>query len=126
MKDEINRVLALPSFDRDELLKTIDEDVGLCIEIIGVFREEAAALISVMDDAIANENSQQIARAAHSLKGSALTIAAGQVAGLAHLLEDMGGNHDLEMAKQVFVHLEAAYEELEKIFDAMLPRKEGA
>jgi two-component system, sensor histidine kinase and response regulator len=126
IEDEINRVLTLPSFDRHELLKTIDGDGHLFEEIIGVFRKEAAVLISVMDDAVGDENSDGIAKAAHSIKGSALTICAERIARLADILEDLGEDHNVAMAKQVLVHLKAAYEDLEKILDAILPGMGGA
>jgi two-component system, sensor histidine kinase and response regulator len=126
IEDEINRVLTLPSFDRDELLKTIDGDGYLFKEIIGVFRKEAAVLISAMDDAVGDENSGGIAEAAHSIKGSALTIGAERIARLAYILEEMGEGHDVAMARQVLVHLKAAHEDLEKFFDAILPGMEGA
>lgn len=115
-ENDIDRALTLAPFDRDELLTAIDGDVDLFSEIIVDIREEASALISTIDAAIACGNADGLERAAHALKGSALTISAEKVARLAHILEAMGKNHDLSGAKQVVVHVKAGQEELEKIF----------
>lgn len=116
--NDIDTALALAPFDRDELLKTIDGDVDLFNEIIGVFREEVSGLISAMRTAIANGDADGVEKTAHALKGSALTISALKIARLAHILESMGREHDLSMAEHVFAHINAGHEELERIFGA--------
>lgn len=114
--NDIDTALALAPFDRDELLKTIDGDTDLFNEIIGVFREETTGLVSAMRTAIENGDADGLEKTAHSLKGSALTISALKIARLAHILELMGRRHDLAAAEQVFAHVKAGHEELERIF----------
>lgn len=116
--NDIETALVLAPFDRDELLKTIDGDVDLFNEIIEVFKEEASALISALDAAIVGGDADGVEQSAHALKGSALTISAEKMARLAHILESMGRDHDLSAAKQVFAHVKAGQEELEKIFSS--------
>jgi HPt (histidine-containing phosphotransfer) domain-containing protein len=116
--NDIDTALALASFDRDELLKAIDGDMELFNEIIGVFREEAAGLVSAMGAAIANGDAEGVETTAHALKGSSLTISALKIARLAHILESMGRDRDLDAAEKVFACVKAGLTELEKIFGA--------
>ena len=116
--NDIDTALALAPFDRDELLKTIDGDMGLFNEIIGIFREEASGLVSAMGAAIANGDADKVEKTAHALRGSSLAISALKIARLAHILESMGRDQNLDAAGKIFAYVKAGHIELESIFSA--------
>ena len=90
-----------PAIDRVHLARQTDGDAALEIELLALFDRQAGSLLAELS----NEGSARRCRAdmAHKLRGSALAIGAGRVAGAAQTLEtllnsDGSSPHDRERA----------------------------
>ena len=77
-------------FDRGEALARADDDEVLLRTLVGLFWDGCPGLVAEIRAAVTRRESATLARAAHSLKGSASQIGAGQIARLAAELEQRG------------------------------------
>jgi HPt (histidine-containing phosphotransfer) domain-containing protein len=121
----------LPSgtlLDHSVLLSSVDGDMDLLRGISGLFLSSYPALISDMRDAIARDDSNALARAAHTFKGSGgyfLTDAARE--GVVEL-ELIAHGSDLSVATERLAELELEMERLKpelSIFAAEAAQSHG-
>jgi HPt (histidine-containing phosphotransfer) domain-containing protein len=87
-------------------------DRGLLRELAGLFREQVPAWMADIREGILRQDARRVLRAAHSLKGSAGTFAAGAAAEAAQRLEALGRRGDLGGAPEALAALEAEVERL--------------
>jgi Signal transduction histidine kinase len=76
-----------PLLDRDSLLERIDGDEAFMRELLGIFIEEAPDRTWVFETALAAGDLEMLHRAAHALKGSALSLCAQPLSAAASSLE---------------------------------------
>jgi signal transduction histidine kinase/DNA-binding response OmpR family regulator len=96
-----------------ELLARLDGDVEFLRRLMEVFDETSRALLSEIHEAIARGDTEALARAAHTLKGSVGNFAPhGDAFETALRLEMMGSNGDMSGAEQAYLVLEAEIERL--------------
>jgi len=104
-----------PVFDRDGLLERLGGDVELVDEIVQIFLESADELLAAVESAVADGDAHRVERAAHSLKGALLNIAAEPVSERAHRLEQAGRSGELELCSDLL-------DDLKQEFDLLLQK----
>ena len=75
-----------PAIDRAHLARQIDGEAALELELLALFDRQAESLLNELS---AEGPARRRADMAHKLRGSALAIGAGRVAGAAHELETL-------------------------------------
>ena len=104
---------ALPVFDAAAALDRVDDDRELLVEILGLFREQAAPGRAEIEDALARRDGPALERAAHSLKGAAGNISAEQVREASLRLEHAGRAGEWDAASAAWADLAAALPRLD-------------
>jgi two-component system, sensor histidine kinase and response regulator len=94
------------SFDRQELLDRIDGDFSLLAELVKLFRDGLPALQGELRAAVGARDAERIQRAAHTLKGALLNLAAHPAAALARRLDDGARRGDLGSSGELLAALE--------------------
>lgn len=102
-------------WDREAALANVEGDAELLAEIVGLFLEEAPRLEESIRSAISRQDSPALERAAHSLKGSAASLGAGEVVQVARALEDSGRTEQIADASNKLRVLEEALVNLTQI-----------
>lgn len=82
---------SLPVIDPEQLSVMTGGDAALAIEVIDIFRQQTDIWARMLD---ATQPPSQWADAAHSLKGSALSIGAMKLADACAQTEQLGRGHD--------------------------------
>ena len=99
-------------FDVAQALNAVDHDRELLLEIAELFIEDADEMVDAVSAAIRAESTEDVARAAHTLKGASATIGGPEVAELSRILEESARSGTLNDAAAVGARLEAATERL--------------
>jgi HPt (histidine-containing phosphotransfer) domain-containing protein len=99
-------------FDREALLRRLDGDTALAAEIAALFLEHYPDRLADLRQAIDEGRPQAVERAAHSLRGALLTVAADGVARRLRELEDLGRAGRLEPAAAALARIEDELEGL--------------
>ena len=81
--------------DVQDALSRLDDDRELLSAIIEIYLEDSPALLQKIRRAIMGNDPRALQRAAHNLKGLAVTLSAGDVAAAASRLEHMGSSSSL-------------------------------
>jgi HPt (histidine-containing phosphotransfer) domain-containing protein len=97
-------------FDRADLLERLGGDEEFVAEIVEIFLETADEMLAAVDSAVAAGDAHRVERAAHSMKGALLNIAAEPVADIALRLEQAGRSGELELCSQLYDELKQDYE----------------
>jgi two-component system sensor histidine kinase/response regulator len=100
--------------DRTEALERVEGDVDLLRELVQIFLEDLPERVGEIRAALAARDTQILARAAHSLKGSAANISAIAVSDAARRLEKAAQESDLMNASTALRDLETEVEVLAK------------
>lgn len=93
----------------NELRAIMGNDFGMLID---VFIKDSIQRLEIIQQAIRTNDTENLRRAAHSLKGSAMNISAARLTELCRELEFMGRDGRLENATTLF---EAVREEFDKV-----------
>jgi HPt (histidine-containing phosphotransfer) domain-containing protein len=94
----------------DSLLATTDREfVG---ELIDAYLEDSPALIAGMQQALADANTTEFTRAAHSLKSSSASLGAASLSDLAKELEHLGKESKLTGAAPKLEQLAGLFEQV--------------
>lgn len=83
----------LPVLDPSQLAVMTGEDIDLAIEVIDIFRQQTVLWSRMLNAQLPPE---QWADAAHSLKGTALSVGAMRLANVCSLAEKLGRRHHQE------------------------------
>ena len=94
------------------------EDPSLITELIDLFEADAANNISEIQMAIEQNDSRQLEKLAHSLKGGAISIGANRLSKICHELETMGKMNQACMASQTFQLMKNEFENVVKELQA--------
>jgi CheY-like chemotaxis protein len=97
---------ALPRFDLDAALERVDGDRTLFIELARLFQADCSRLQAELRQALAEKNTLQLRRIAHTLKGAAGHVGASEIASTALALEQLGDAADFEAAAPLAQALE--------------------
>jgi signal transduction histidine kinase/DNA-binding response OmpR family regulator len=99
-------------FSGAELLRTVQGDEMLVLEVQDLFLQDAPKRLAAMRAALAQRDSAALQAAAHGLKGSAATLTARRVAARAHTLEKQAAAGRLDDAPGAIAEVETALDEL--------------
>jgi two-component system, sensor histidine kinase and response regulator len=97
---------AMDSIDQVELMDRIGGDLAFLSELTDLFRIEYPKLLSDARQALAEENSDGMMRAAHALRGALANLAATGPSSSAAALEEIGRSGGLTLAKPILDRLE--------------------
>ena len=100
------------SFDRETMLERMGGDIDLLEEVIELFLEDSPGMMQTVREAVAGQDPNHLERSAHSIKGALLNMAADPAAGVAHQLEQMGRDENMDSCQEVLTILEAEVEQL--------------
>jgi PAS domain S-box-containing protein len=121
MDDQVDSLRSVQENEDPELaeaLAAIDHDADLMQVMAGAFLEESAELLLVMSAAWERSDWEQLSHAAHSLKGSALALAASELVAICAVLEQAREHANRE---DVALELEELRQELRSL-EARLER----
>lgn len=106
-----------PVFDPDEALGIVDGDRDLFRDLVDVFRQNYAAELSSIRDAIRLRDAEALRAAAHQFKGTLSALAAGPARETVVRPEALGRHADLAQAGEIYAEMERQVQAL----DAALP-----
>jgi two-component system sensor histidine kinase/response regulator len=112
--------LAVEILDRSTLLGYLGGDAGLLRVLVDLFRQDGPKQIEEIRVAVATRNGEALQCAAHSLKGSLVSLCAGAAARAALRLELIGRVGDLDGAEQAAEELEREMERLGPALQSLL------
>ncbi len=97
----------LAVFDRAAFMERIGDDEELLIELIGDFLQQIPAWHDDIRSKIEKDDADGLRRAAHAMKGAALSMAIDRVAHAAKALEEAGVSGEIGNAAELFRALES-------------------
>jgi CheY-like chemotaxis protein len=106
--------------DRDEIMKQTGANEETLKEIVELFAIESVKLLKRIRDAITNEDTSELQRAAHTLKGSVRIFGAERAARAALRLETMGRDKNLLDAEQTWQVLVKEIEQLKLLLNDLI------
>jgi len=104
---------APPAWDFDQARARTAEDEVLLREIVKIFLEESPRLMERIEQALAENDADQLERAAHSLKGQIRCLAAPQALSAAEKLDEKARLRDLSGAAEALAELDSAMARLD-------------
>ena len=103
--------------DNDTTLAIGDGDNDFLKEIIDLFLDDSQKLLTKIENAIQSENSDELRRFAHSLKGSAGHFGASRLFNTAYKMEIMGKMKEFSDAQEFFPYVK---KETDKAREALM------
>ncbi len=100
------------TYDREELLASLDGDEQVVREIIQLYLDGAPKMLNTLLWEVENANALGVAEAAHAMKGALMMLRAHRAAALAKGLEESCRRGDLSEAKAKLAEFIAAAQEL--------------
>jgi two-component system sensor histidine kinase/response regulator len=101
------------AMDVQDALSRLGDDRELLRDIIKIYLEDSPPIFEKIRRAVMANDSRTLQRAAHTLKGLAVTLSAAEVAATASRLEHMGASNALGDAAATVVELESYLNDLE-------------
>ena len=101
-----------PVFNPQQALDNCDGDASFLPVLLAAFCDDAPRLLATLRDGIAAGDEAAITMAAHTLKGTSLSIAAPQLASHCRLMETAAREGRLEDVRNALPALEACYQTL--------------
>lgn len=93
-------------WDRNFAFEQAGEDEELLQELLNLFHDSSAGDLAKIKDGAAQENSQAIGDAAHSIKGAAASLGINHICSVAATMEEAGRSGNIELAKKLMPELE--------------------
>ncbi len=90
---------AVSMFDFDEVTERCGGDKELAIELLQMFHDSWPESLDTIEAAIADQDADLLERTAHTLKGTASTLSAGEVSKIAYDLQVAGKNADFDASR---------------------------
>lgn len=113
-------------WNREDALKTVDDDMELLVELANLFLEGSQAALDRIEQAIDTSDSAELYRGAHSLKGSLANFCAPDLRDAAHVLEMTGRNGHLDGARELFQRIVRQVREFEASLEEFIQSAEDA
>ena len=108
------------AFDPEQALKHVQGDIELLRELAGLFLEECPKHLNAMRQAIADRDVHQLEHEAHTLKGSAAVISAGELQAYAQGVESAARELNWDEIGRSWSDLEKAAERLQPALEAFV------
>jgi two-component system, sensor histidine kinase and response regulator len=105
--------------DTAELLQSVDGDVELMREVVGVFLEEMPRMLTRIGDAVEQGDADALASAAHAFKGAVGNLGAGAAVSAARRLEELGRRRNMCSSHEAYEDLQAELERLQPALAAL-------
>jgi HPt (histidine-containing phosphotransfer) domain-containing protein len=105
--------------DTKQLLDLLDDDRALLGELVELFRADYPNHLNAAQKAIEGQNFIELERAGHTLKGALGNLSAKQASSLAHELESMGRECDLNHAQRTLDQLASEIEHVTGALEAL-------
>ena len=99
--------------NKDELMERIDGDMELLSQMIELFLEDNPKNMAKIQEAILNNNTRDLERAAHTIKGSISNFSTGKAFETVFKLEKMGRDGEITNAEEIFSVLRNELQKLE-------------
>jgi HPt (histidine-containing phosphotransfer) domain-containing protein len=106
--------------NKKALSERLDGDFDLFKELAQLFLSDSPKLISAIEDAIHNKNSEKIGKTSHTIKGAVANFSAEKAFNAALELEKIGKNHELEKVDDAFKKLLDEIENMRKALKLIL------
>jgi PAS domain S-box-containing protein len=110
---EPSRAMGETVVDREKLLEQTGGDVDLLRQVVEVFLEEKASMLAAARGAVERGDAAEIARTAHRIKGTCVTLAARLAGEAAAQLERVGRAGDLRHVRGLLELLEERVRQVE-------------
>jgi HPt (histidine-containing phosphotransfer) domain-containing protein len=107
-------------FDREGLSEKLDHDGVVVKEIIRIFLDDVPERIERLRNAVAAGDAAVVAVEAHTIKGSAATIMAGNLQKAASSLETAAEDADRNGMNDMFIRLNASFMSLMEILERVV------
>ncbi len=107
-------------FDREQALESVDGDMELFREVVGIFFEEYPAMMAEIKTSISTCAPQRLNRAAHALKGSVSNFGATSAFDFALKLETMGRSGNIADSQELYALLADEMERLREALELFL------
>lgn len=104
----------------EELLDRIGHDAELLEEVIELFYSEYPTHMEKIRTALAENNPEQVAKAAHTLKGSISNFACPSAFDAVYQLELTGKNNTLDQTESAIQTVDEKVQELRPVLEAIL------
>jgi HPt (histidine-containing phosphotransfer) domain-containing protein len=98
--------------DLNEFLERVQHDKALLLELLDIFVEDFREKRQQTEEAVKNNDCEQIKRISHALKGSSGNISAKPLRGVLLQLEEKGKKGDLTGAGGILAEMDKEFEEL--------------
>ncbi len=106
--------------NKKALSERLDGDFDLFKELAQLFLSDSPKLISAIEEAIKNRNSEKIGKSSHTIKGAVANFSAEKAFNAALELEKIGKNQELEKAEVAFNKLMAEVENMRKALQLII------
>jgi signal transduction histidine kinase/DNA-binding response OmpR family regulator len=108
-----------PVLDTAELLQSVEGDVELMREIVGVFLEESPRMLSRIRKALEDGDPEALTAGAHALKGAVGNLGASAAMNAAARLEELGRRRDLLSSSEAYTTLQIELDRLQPALVAL-------
>jgi len=115
-----------PEPEADAIMEAVGGNVKLLARVRDAFTSQSPRLINSMRDAIEQQNSDELYRSAHTLKGAISNFGMGDALDAAIQIERAGRDADFARAATLLPQLETAVHELEDRMSAALAAADSA
>jgi signal transduction histidine kinase/CheY-like chemotaxis protein len=115
-----------PEPEADTIMEAVGGNVKLLARVRDAFTSQSPRLIATMREAVAERNSDELYRAAHTLKGAISNFGMGEALEAAIQIERAGRDADFKSAETLLPSLESAVHELEERMSTALAAADAA
>ena len=108
--------------DIKEVMDRVQEDRELLIELVQIFSDDYAQKKKMLDDAVAQNDFDQVRNIAHGLRGASGNISAKKLRSSFTDLEQMAKSKDLSKAKEMLLLIDRQFNELKDFAEKNLKK----
>jgi two-component system, sensor histidine kinase and response regulator len=119
-REEAGPMKAEDYINKKALSERLDGDFDLFKELAQLFLSDSPKLISAIEDAINNKNSEKIGKSSHTIKGAVANFSAEKAFTAALELEKIGKNHELDKVDDAYKKLLEEIENMRKALQVMM------
>ncbi len=119
-KEETGLMKAEDYINKKALRERLDGDFDLFKELAQLFLSDSPKLVTAIEEAINNKNSEKIGKSSHTIKGAVANFSAEKAFNAALELEKIGKNHELEKVDEAYQNLKAEIDNMRKALKIIL------
>ena len=98
--------------DLAEFKDRVQDDTELLLELLDIFVDDFRVKRALMDEAVANKNSEELRSLVHSLKGASGNISAKSMRATLAKIEEVSKNNETEGLEGIFKTLDHQFADL--------------